>query len=59
MPSSPATRCSDHLADRRSWPPTVAGQLRSLSLLANFLFFGFFFLNFVVNEITGDALVQF
>jgi hypothetical protein len=30
-----------------------------LSRLANFLFFGFFFLNFVVNEITGDALVQF
>jgi hypothetical protein len=30
-----------------------------LLLLANFLFFGFFFLNFVVNEITGDALVQF
>ena len=30
-----------------------------LLLLANFVFFGFFFLNFVVNEITGDALVQF
>jgi hypothetical protein len=30
-----------------------------LLLLANFLFFGFFFLNFVVKEITGTALVQF
>jgi hypothetical protein len=30
-----------------------------LLLLANFVFFGFFFLNFVVNEVTGDALVQF
>jgi hypothetical protein len=30
-----------------------------LLLLANFLFFGFFFLNFVVNEVTGDALVNF
>jgi hypothetical protein len=30
-----------------------------LLLLANFVFFGFFFLNFVVNEVTGHALVQF
>jgi hypothetical protein len=30
-----------------------------LVLVLNFLFFGFFFLNFVWNEITGDALVQF
>jgi hypothetical protein len=28
-------------------------------LVLNFLFFGFFFLNFVVNELTGDALVTF
>jgi hypothetical protein len=28
-------------------------------LVLNFLFFGFFFLNFVWNEVTGDALVQF
>jgi TRAP-type C4-dicarboxylate transport system permease small subunit len=30
-----------------------------LILVLNFLFFGFFFLNFVWNEVTGDALVQF
>jgi hypothetical protein len=30
-----------------------------LLLLANFLFFGFFFLNFVVNEATGHPLVTF
>jgi hypothetical protein len=30
-----------------------------LVLVLNFLFFGFFFLNFVVNELTGDALVTF
>jgi hypothetical protein len=30
-----------------------------LVLVLNFLFFGFFFLNFVWNEVTGDALVQF
>jgi hypothetical protein len=30
-----------------------------LVLVLNFLFFGFFFLNFVWNEATGDALVQF
>jgi hypothetical protein len=30
-----------------------------VALLANFLFFGFFFINFVVNEVTGDALIQF
>jgi hypothetical protein len=28
-------------------------------LVLNFLFFGFFFVNFVWNEVTGDALVQF
>ena len=28
-------------------------------LLLNFVFFGFFFLNFVVEQITGDALVTF
>jgi hypothetical protein len=30
-----------------------------LVLVLNVLFFGFFFLNFVWNEVTGDALVQF
>jgi hypothetical protein len=30
-----------------------------LLLLANFVFFGFFFLNFVAKELTGSALVQF
>jgi hypothetical protein len=30
-----------------------------LVLVLNFLFFGFFFLNFVWNEVTGDALIQF
>ena len=30
-----------------------------LVLVLNFLFFGFFFVNFVWNEVTGDALVQF
>src|SRR6266542_3387150 len=30
-----------------------------LLLLANFLFFGFFFLNFVVNEANGNQLVTF
>jgi hypothetical protein len=30
-----------------------------VALLLNFLFFGFFFINFVVNEVTGEALVQF
>jgi hypothetical protein len=25
----------------------------------NFLFFGFFFINFVFDQFTGDALVQF
>jgi hypothetical protein len=30
-----------------------------LVLVLNFLFFGFFFLNFVWNEVTGDALVEF
>jgi len=28
-------------------------------LVLNFLFFGFFFINFVFKELTGDALVQF
>jgi hypothetical protein len=28
-------------------------------LILTFPFFGFFFLKFVVNEFTGDALVQF
>jgi len=28
-------------------------------LVLNFLFFGFFFLNFVFKELTGDALVTF
>jgi TRAP-type C4-dicarboxylate transport system permease small subunit len=28
-------------------------------LVQNFPFFGFFFLNFVVNELTGEALVTF
>jgi hypothetical protein len=28
-------------------------------LVLNFLFFGFFFLNFVVNELTGTALITF
>ena len=28
-------------------------------LLLNFLFFGFFFVNFVVDQLTGDALVHF
>jgi hypothetical protein len=30
-----------------------------LALLGNFVFFGFFFINFVFNEVTGEALVQF
>jgi hypothetical protein len=40
----------------RAARPSIWGILL---LLANFVFFGFFFLNFVVNEVTGDALVQF
>jgi hypothetical protein len=28
-------------------------------LLLNFLFFGFFFVNFVFDQLTGDALVRF
>jgi hypothetical protein len=28
-------------------------------LLANFVFFGFFFINFVFDQFTGDALVKF
>jgi hypothetical protein len=28
-------------------------------LVLNFLFFGFFFINFVFKELTGDALIQF
>jgi hypothetical protein len=30
-----------------------------LLLLANFVFFGFFFINFVVDQVTGNALVTF
>ena len=30
-----------------------------LLLLANFLFFGFFFVNFVFDQLTGAALIQF
>jgi hypothetical protein len=30
-----------------------------LILLANFVFFGFFFINFVFDQLTGDALVKF
>jgi len=30
-----------------------------LLLLANFLFFGFFFVNFVFDQLTGEALIQF
>ena len=30
-----------------------------LALLLNFLFFGFFFLNFVFDQLTGEALIQF
>jgi hypothetical protein len=30
-----------------------------LVLLANFLFFGFFFVNFVFDQFTGDALIKF
>jgi TRAP-type C4-dicarboxylate transport system permease small subunit len=30
-----------------------------LVLLLNFLFFGFFFLNFVFDQLTGEALIQF
>ena len=28
-------------------------------LVLNFLFFGFFFVNFVFDQLTGEALVQF
>jgi TRAP-type C4-dicarboxylate transport system permease small subunit len=30
-----------------------------LLLLANFVFFGFFFINFLVDQVTGSALVTF
>lgn len=41
--------------------PKVArpNPLVYLVLVLNFLFFGFFFLNFVVKEITGTALITF
>jgi hypothetical protein len=35
------------------------GPWSYVALLANFVFFGFFFLNFVWNETTGEALVTF
>jgi hypothetical protein len=28
-------------------------------LILNFLFFGFFFVNFVFDQLTGEALIQF
>jgi hypothetical protein len=28
-------------------------------LLLNFVFFGFFFLNFAFDQLTGEALIQF
>jgi hypothetical protein len=40
---------------RAARPPWAAYVV----LLLNFVFFGFFFINFVFNEVTGDALVQF
>jgi hypothetical protein len=41
--------------------PRVArpGPLTYVILVLNFLFFGFFFINFVFQELTGEALVTF
>jgi hypothetical protein len=39
--------------------PARPGSWSYVALVLNFLFFGFFFINFVFNEITGEALVQF
>jgi hypothetical protein len=39
--------------------PARPGPWSYVALVLNFLFFGFFFINFVVNELTGEALITF
>jgi hypothetical protein len=45
--------------NRRLPKPARPRWYSYVALLLNFAFFGFFFINFVVNELTGEALVQF